>query len=56
MRQRNAQFLKDAKSGKKPTRPSRSEQMAKRSPINLWALGIVAFVIVGGGARYYNIP
>ncbi|KAF8346855.1 hypothetical protein F5887DRAFT_64855 [Amanita rubescens] len=48
MRQRNAQFLKDTKAGKKPTHPSRSEKMAKTSPINLWALGIVAFVIVGG--------
>ena len=49
MRQRNAQFLKDTKAGKKPTHPSRSEKMAKTSPINLYALGIVAFVIVGGG-------
>jgi hypothetical protein len=54
MRQRNAQFMKDAKAGKKPTRPSRSEQMAKRSPLNLWALGIVAFVIIGGGTCYYD--
>ncbi|THV06509.1 hypothetical protein K435DRAFT_773205 [Dendrothele bispora CBS 962.96] len=48
MRQRNAKFAKDARSGKKPTHPSRQEVMAKRSPINTWALGIVLFVVVGG--------
>ena len=40
---------KDARAGKKPTHMSRQEQLAKRSPINLWALGIVCFVVIGGG-------
>ncbi|KAF5368171.1 hypothetical protein D9758_002476 [Tetrapyrgos nigripes] len=48
MRQKNAKFAKDARSGKKPTNPSRQEQLAKRSPINTWALGIVVFVVIGG--------
>ncbi|PFH48392.1 hypothetical protein AMATHDRAFT_149990, partial [Amanita thiersii Skay4041] len=48
MRQRNAKFAKDAKAGRKPTHPSRLEQLSKKSPINLWALGVVVFVIVGG--------
>jgi hypothetical protein len=30
-------------------RPSYQERMAKRSPISLWALGMVLFVVVGGG-------
>ncbi|KAG6817589.1 hypothetical protein H0H87_006966, partial [Tephrocybe sp. NHM501043] len=49
MRQRNAKFAKDARSGKKPTHPSRQEQLAKRSPINIYALGLIAFVVIGGG-------
>ncbi|KAF8079116.1 hypothetical protein FPV67DRAFT_1663769 [Lyophyllum atratum] len=48
MRQRNAKFAKDAREGKKPTHPSRQEQLAKRSPINIWALGVVVFVVMGG--------
>jgi len=48
MRQRNAKFAKDAKAGKKPTHPSRLEQISKRSPVSLFALGVVAFVLVGG--------
>ncbi|KAJ7116828.1 hypothetical protein C8R43DRAFT_902351 [Mycena crocata] len=48
MRQRNAKFATTAKAGKKPTHPSRAEQLAKRSPINIWALGIVVFVVMGG--------
>lgn len=49
MRQRNEKFAKDVRAGKKPTHPSRQEAYAKRSPINLWALGVVVFVVVGGG-------
>ncbi|KAJ7361347.1 hypothetical protein B0H14DRAFT_2677564 [Mycena olivaceomarginata] len=48
MRQRNAKFANTAKSGKKPTHPSRAEQLAKRSPLNVWALGVVVFVVIGG--------
>lgn len=49
MRQRNAKFAKDARSGKNPTNPSRKELLAKKSPINIYALGVVLFVVVGGG-------
>ncbi|ESK96186.1 hypothetical protein Moror_7260 [Moniliophthora roreri MCA 2997] len=48
MRQRNAKFAKDAKAGKKPTHLSRQEKQAKQSPIGLWALGVVLFVVCGG--------
>jgi len=48
LRRKNAEFAKAVKSGKKAVRPSYQERMAKRSPINLWALGMVLFVVVGG--------
>lgn len=48
MRQRNAKFAKDAKEGKKPTHLSRQEKLAKKSPINIYALGAILFVIFGG--------
>ncbi|KAF8899257.1 hypothetical protein BD779DRAFT_1487781 [Infundibulicybe gibba] len=48
MRQRNAKFAKDARDGKKPTHLSRQEKLAKRSPISIWALGAVIFVVIGG--------
>ncbi|TFL03384.1 hypothetical protein BDV98DRAFT_564131 [Pterulicium gracile] len=48
MRQRNAKFAKDAREGKKPTHKSRQEQLKKSSPINVYALGVVVFVICGG--------
>jgi hypothetical protein len=49
MKRRNEQFAKTAAQGKKPTKLSRREQLEKKSPIPLWALGIVLFVVVGGG-------
>jgi len=48
LRQRNAQFANKARAGKNPINKSRQERLAKRSPISLWALGAVLFVIVGG--------
>ncbi|OAX42082.1 hypothetical protein K503DRAFT_684025, partial [Rhizopogon vinicolor AM-OR11-026] len=48
LRRKNAEFAKAVRSGKKAVKPSQQEKMAKRSPINLWALGIVLFVVVGG--------
>jgi len=48
LRRKNAQFANAVRSGKKAVRPSHQERMAKRSPISLWALGIVLFVVVGG--------
>ncbi|KAK7686636.1 hypothetical protein QCA50_010236 [Cerrena zonata] len=48
LRQRNAQFANKARAGKNPVKPSRQEKLAKRSPISLWALGIVLFVVLGG--------
>lgn len=48
MRQRNEKFAKDVRAGKKPTKPSRQDQLAKASPINIWALGVIVFVVLGG--------
>jgi len=48
MKKKNEKFANDARAGKKPTKLSRQERLLKRSPISLWALGIVLFVVVGG--------
>ena len=55
MKKKNEKFASDARAGKKPTKLSRQERLSKRSPISLWALGIVLFVVVGGGTSFmYN--
>jgi len=48
LRQKNQLFANKARAGKKPTNPSRQEKLAKKSPISLWALGVIVFVVVGG--------
>ncbi|KAL9716618.1 hypothetical protein Ac2012v2_001068 [Leucoagaricus gongylophorus] len=48
MRKRNDKFAKDAREGKKPTHLSRQQKLERSSPINLWALGLICFVVVGG--------
>lgn len=55
MRKKNEKFASDARAGKKPTKLSRQERLLKRSPISLFALGIVLFVVVGGGAFYLKL-
>jgi hypothetical protein len=49
IRQRNAKFSSAVRAGKNPVNPSRRDALAKRSPINIWALGIIIFVVIGGG-------
>ena len=49
MRQRNDQFSGKARAGKNPVNASRKEKLAKQSPIPLWALGLILFVVIGGG-------
>ena len=49
MRQRNNKFASDVRAGKRATHPSRQEKLAQRSPLNLWILGLVVFVVIGGG-------
>ena len=49
MRQRNAKFANDVRAGKTATRPSRQDKLAHRSPLSLWALGVIVFVVMGGG-------
>ncbi|KAG2050611.1 hypothetical protein BDR06DRAFT_940109 [Suillus hirtellus] len=48
LRRKNAQFANAVRSGKKAVKPSHQEMLAKRSPINLWALGVILFVVMGG--------
>jgi len=48
MRKKNEKFAKDSRDGKNPTHLSRQEKLAKRSPVNIWALGAVCFVVIGG--------
>ncbi|KAF8588327.1 hypothetical protein K439DRAFT_1629778 [Ramaria rubella] len=48
IRQKNAAFNSNARAGKNPTKPSRAELATKRSPIGLWALGVILFVVFGG--------
>ncbi|KAG1754724.1 uncharacterized protein EDB91DRAFT_1042563, partial [Suillus paluster] len=48
LRRKNAQFANAVRSGKKAVKPSHQERLSKRSPLSLWALGIVLFVVVGG--------
>ena len=54
MRQRNNKFASDVRAGKKATHPSRQDKLAKRSPLSLWALGLVVFVVLGGGTYTEN--
>ena len=49
LRRKNAHFESKVRAGKTAVKPSRQERLAKRSPISLWALGIILFVVVGGG-------
>ena len=46
LRRKNAQFENKVRAGKTAVKPSRQERLAKRSPISLWALGIILFVVV----------
>ncbi|ETW86780.1 hypothetical protein HETIRDRAFT_377378 [Heterobasidion irregulare TC 32-1] len=48
IRQKNSQFANKAKAGKNPVNPSRKDKLAKQSPVGLWALGLIVFVVVGG--------
>ncbi|KAF8167558.1 hypothetical protein B0H34DRAFT_792270 [Crassisporium funariophilum] len=48
MRQRNTKFANDVRAGKKATHPSRQDKLAHRSPLGVWALGTIVFIVVGG--------
>jgi len=48
MRQRNEKFAKDVREGKKAVHPSRQDKLARRTPVGVWALGLVVFVVIGG--------
>lgn len=55
MRRRNEKFAKDVREGKKATHSSRADKLAQRSPISAWALGVVMFVVFGGGESTLSI-
>ncbi|KAF5352842.1 hypothetical protein D9756_006105 [Leucocoprinus leucothites] len=48
MRKKNEKFANSVREGKKATHLSRQQKLAKSSPINLWALGVICFVVIGG--------
>ncbi|KAI0778687.1 hypothetical protein BD413DRAFT_465788, partial [Trametes elegans] len=48
LRKRNNQFAEKARAGKNPIKASRQERLSKRSPVSIWALAIILFVVVGG--------
>ncbi|KAM5536022.1 hypothetical protein V8D89_010280 [Ganoderma adspersum] len=48
LRKKNSAFADKARAGKNPIKASRADALSKRSPISLWALGIILFVVVGG--------
>ncbi|EJF67137.1 hypothetical protein BD309DRAFT_908496 [Dichomitus squalens] len=48
LRKRNNAFAEKARAGKNPVKASRAERLSKRSPISLWALGVILFVVLGG--------
>ncbi|KAL1951204.1 hypothetical protein VTO73DRAFT_353 [Trametes versicolor] len=48
LRKRNSQFAEKARAGKNPIKPSRQDRLSKRSPVSIWALGIILFVVLGG--------
>jgi len=50
IRQRNEKFAKDVREGKTATHAARKDKLTQRNPVGLWALGLVVFVIIGGGA------
>ncbi|KAF9786717.1 hypothetical protein BJ322DRAFT_976104, partial [Thelephora terrestris] len=48
LRHKNQQFANKVRAGKNPVNPSRREKLDNRSRISAWALGMVAFVLIGG--------
>ena len=56
IRQKNEQFSTKARTGKNPINVSRKEKISKQSPLGLWALGLVLFVVVGGGGHLVTAP
>lgn len=49
LRLKNQNFAKAASAGRKPTKPSRQERAAKQSPVPVWALSVMVFIVCGGG-------
>lgn len=50
MRRKNEKFAKDIREGKKGTHVARAQKLAERSPVSALALGLIIFVVFGGGA------
>jgi hypothetical protein len=50
MKQRNTKFANAVRAGKKATQESQAEKRLHKSPLSAWALGVIVFVVVGGGA------
>lgn len=52
MKQRNTKFANAVRAGKKATQESQAEKRLHKSPLSSLALGIIVFVVVGGGSVY----
>ena len=50
MKQRNTKFANAVREGKKATHESQAEKRLHKSPLSALALGVIVFVVVGGGA------
>ena len=51
MKQRNTKFANAVRDGKKATHESQAERRLHKSPLSALALGVIVFVVVGGGAN-----
>jgi hypothetical protein len=50
MNQRNTKFANAVRAGKKATHESQAAKRLHKSPLSAVALGVIVFVVVGGGA------
>jgi len=49
MRRRNEKFAKDVREGKKAVHASRADKLAHKPAVSAWTLGVIMFVVFGGG-------
>jgi len=55
MKQRNTKFANAVRDGKKATHESQAEKRLHKSPLSALALGVIVFVVVGGGTNLQPI-